>query len=148
MVKPKSDSHWVNVGFQFHAVLLALVFTTIVLILADAPPLKAYQNILKGSFGSIKSFANVLVAWVPLLLVTSGLLATFTAGLWNIGAEGQIVLGAIFTTGVLRALQDSSLPPALIITLGILAGALGGGLWAGLAGALGPLAALIRFSEA
>jgi simple sugar transport system permease protein len=136
MVKSKSSSRWWNVSFQVFAVLLALVFTTIVLILADAPPLKAYQNILKGSFGSLKSFANVLVAWVPLLLVTSGLLVTFTAGLWNIGAEGQIVVGAVFTTGVLRVLQDSSLPPALIITLGILAGALGGALWAGLTGAL------------
>lgn len=135
-MKIRSNSRWVNIAFQVLAIVLALAFTTIVLILAKAPPLRAYQNILNGAFGSVKNFANVLVAWVPLLLVTSGLLATFTAGLWNIGAEGQIVLGAIFTTGVLRTLQDSSLPPALIISLGIIAGALGGALWAGLAGAL------------
>ncbi|MCK7478930.1 MAG: hypothetical protein M0C28_17350 [Candidatus Moduliflexus flocculans] len=46
-------------------------------------------------------FANVLVAWVPLLLATAGVLITFSAGLWNIGVEGQMTLGAIFTTWVL-----------------------------------------------
>lgn len=132
----KSNSRWTGLIFQLLAILLALVFTTLVLVLAKAPPLKAYQNVLMGAFGSLKTFANVLVAWVPLLLVTSGLLVTFTTGLWNIGVEGQIVLGAIFTTGVLRALQDTSIPPALIIILGILAGAVGGALWAALAGAL------------
>jgi ABC-type uncharacterized transport system permease subunit len=47
-----------------------------------------------------------------------------------------MTLGAIFATGMLRMLQDSSLPPALIILLGILAGILGGAFWAALAGAL------------
>jgi simple sugar transport system permease protein len=68
--------------------------------------------------------------------VTTGLLVTFTAGLWNIGIEGQITLGAIFTTGVLRLLQDSSMPPMLILIISILAGMLGGALWASLVGAL------------
>ncbi|MBC7294375.1 MAG: ABC transporter permease, partial [Thermoleophilia bacterium] len=58
------------------------------------------------------------------------------AGLWNIGVEGQIILGAILTTGVLRALQNSGLPPALIIVVGMLAGIAGGALWAALAGVL------------
>jgi ABC-type uncharacterized transport system permease subunit len=73
---------------------------------------------------------------VPLLLSTAGLLVTFAAGLWNIGMEGQITLGAIFATGLLRIVQDSGLPPVVMISLAILAGALGGALWAGLAGAL------------
>jgi simple sugar transport system permease protein len=47
-----------------------------------------------------------------------------------------MTLGAIFATGMLRLLQDSSLSPALIIILGILAGVVGGAVWAGLAGAL------------
>jgi len=70
------------------------------------------------------------------LLTTTGLLVTFTAGLWNIGIEGQITLGAIFTTGLLRLFQDSGLPPGLILVLAMLAGMLGGALWASLAGAL------------
>ncbi len=94
-------------------------------------------SILKGAFGSAAQPCRyLLIAWLPLLLTTAGVLITFSAGLWNIGMEGQITLGAIFTTWILRLLQDSSLPPGLIIFLGILAGILGGALWAGLAGAL------------
>ncbi len=118
----KNNTRLANFGFQIAAVILALGFTTIVLVLAGAPPLEAYKNILIGAFGSVKKFSDVLVAWVPLVLVTTGLLVTFTAGLWNIGIEGQITLGAIFTTGVLRLLLDSGMPPALIIVLSILGG--------------------------
>ena len=127
---------WLNIGLQTAAVLLALLVTTLILLLAGAPPLQAYASILRGAFGSTGDIADILISWSPLLLTTAGLLLTFTAGLWNIGIEGQITLGAIFTTGALRLLQDSSLPPALVILLGILAGILGGALWASLAGAL------------
>jgi simple sugar transport system permease protein len=101
-----------------------------------APPLKSYLSILSGAFGSRQNLVAVLITWSPLLLTTAGVLVTFSAGLWNIGMEGQMTLGAIFATGMLRLLQDSSLSPALIIILGILAGVVGGAVWAGLAGAL------------
>jgi general nucleoside transport system permease protein len=126
----------INIAFQVGAIFLALLFTTVILVMAGAPPLQAYQEILVGSFGTFRKFTDVLAAWVPLLLVTSGLLVTFAAGLWNIGIEGQITLGAIFTTGAMRMLQDSGLPPAAIIVISIMAGMLGGALWASLAGAL------------
>lgn len=129
-------SRWLDIGILLGALLLTLGFTALVVSLSQAPPLEAFRLILVGGAGSIRAFSNVLVAWVPLLLVTAGLLVTFTAGLWNIGIEGQIVLGAIFTTGVLRMLQTSAAPPWLILSVAILAGALGGALWAGLAGVL------------
>jgi simple sugar transport system permease protein len=56
--------------------------------------------------------------------------------LWNIGIEGQITLGAIFTTWMMRTLLDSGWNPVVIISLSILAGMLGGALWAALVGAL------------
>jgi general nucleoside transport system permease protein len=127
---------WINVGFQVGALVLALVITTLILLAAGAPPLQAYGSILTGSFGSSKNLMAVLITWSPLLLTTAGVLITFAAGLWNIGVEGQMVLGAIFATWMLRLLQDTSLPPALIIFLGILFGMVGGALWAALAGAL------------
>jgi simple sugar transport system permease protein len=130
------NNRLVNIGFQLVALLLALGFTTLILIAAGAPPLEAYKNIVVGSIGSFKKFSDVLVTWVPLILVSAGLLVTFAAGLWNIGVEGQITLGAIGTTWALRGLQDSSLPPWLILLLAILAGMAGGALWASLAGAL------------
>ncbi len=124
------------IGIRIAAILLALVVTTVVLVLSKAPPFQAYWNIIMGAFGSTSVFANTLVAWVPLLLASAGVLVTFSAGLWNIGIEGQIMLGAIFATGVVRELQGTSTPIGLIIFLGFVAGLVGGALWAALAGAL------------
>ena len=136
MITMIKNSRWTNIGFQIAALILALLFTTLILLATGAPPLEAYQNIITGAFGSFKKFSDVLVSWVPLVLVSAGLLVTFAAGLWNIGVEGQIILGAIATTWALRVLQDTSLSPSLIIFLAILAGMAGGGFWAVLAGAL------------
>jgi simple sugar transport system permease protein len=127
---------WINLGFQVGALVLALLITTLLLIAAGAPPFKAYASIVNGAFGSMDNVENILITWSPLLLTTAGVLITFSAGLWNIGIEGQMTLGAIFATGMLRLFQNSPLPPALIIIFGILAGIVGGALWAALAGVL------------
>ena len=127
---------WINIGFQVGALVLALLITTLLLIAAGAPPFQAYESILSGAFGSSNDVVSILISWSPLLLTTAGVLITFSAGLWNIGIEGQMVLGSIFATWMLRLLQDTNVPPALIIILGILFGMIGGALWAGLAGAL------------
>lgn len=127
---------WMKLVFQFAAFLLAMLFVVLILWVAGAPPLKPLYQIVIGAVGSMNKISNVLVAWAPLMLAATGVLITFTAGLWNIGIEGQITLGAIFTTWALRLLMNSSLPPAVIIILSILAGMLGGALWAVLAGLL------------
>jgi ABC-type uncharacterized transport system permease subunit len=129
-------SFWVNIGFQAGALALTLLITILILAAVGTPPLKVLASILSGAFGSTSNLAAVLISWAPLLLTTAGVLITFSAGLWNIGVEGQMTLGAIFTTGMLRLLQDTALPPVLIIALGILAGIIGGATWAALAGAL------------
>jgi len=130
------NSRWTNLIFQLIAVILALGFTTLVMLIAKAPPLDAFKNIIIGSIGSWTKISDVLISWTPLLLATTGLLITFTAGLWNIGIEGQMMIGAVFSTWVLRLLQESTLPPALILGLAILGGMLGGALWALLTGVL------------
>jgi len=125
-------------GFAFQAIafVLALGFVSLILLAVGASPIEAYKNILTGSVGSMRKFAEVLVSFVPLLLVTAGLLITFSAGLWNIGVEGQIVLGAIGTTWAMRQFVDSNLSPVIIIFLSILAGMLFGAVWASFAGML------------
>ena len=135
-MKIKFDQRWTNLGIQFLAIIAALGFTTLILLLAGAPPFKAYQQLLYGIFGSVDNISNVLVSWIPLLITSAGLLVTFAAGLWNIGIEGQIIIGAVATTGVLRMLQNTAVPAGIIIFLGIIAGMFGGALWASLAGAL------------
>jgi len=114
-------------------VVLALAFTTFILAVAGASPATAYQHMLRGAFGSPSKWADVFVAWAPLVLCGAGLLFTFTAGLWNIGIEGQMVLGAIVTTWAARTFD---LPAPVLVPLLLLAGAAGGALWALLAAAL------------
>ncbi len=126
----------INFIFRISGVIAALLFTALVLLIAKANPWEAFTNIFLGAVSTPIKIADSLVAWVPLILATCGLVITFTAGLWNIGIEGQISLGAIMTTWALRLLQDSGLPPLVIILAGFLAGIAGGIVWALLAGVL------------
>jgi len=119
------------------AVILALIFTCLVIWIIRADPLKVFSVIFTGAFGSGDAITQVLQAWVPLALASVGLMFTFTAGLWNIGMEGQIEMGAIFAYGMVRIFMDSSaVPPALVILLVTLAGIVGGAFWAFLVGLL------------
>jgi ABC-type uncharacterized transport system permease subunit len=132
----KTNTPLIKFTFRFLAVILALLFTSVVLLVAKTNPIEAYKNILQGSLGSWRSVANTLVVWVPLMLATLGLLFTYATGLWNIGIEGQIILGAIFTTWALRIFQNTSINPTTAVVLAILAGILGGALWASFTGLL------------
>ena len=114
-------------------IALALVFTTVILFVANAPPLEAYSNIWAGATENATKISSVLMAWVPLALCAAGLLVTFTAGLWNIGVEGQIAAGALLVTWVARTI---SLPSPVLIPLLLLSGMLGGALWGLLCGLL------------
>ena len=110
-------------------------FTTLVLLLAGAPPFGAYYHILKGSLGSWIKFAHVIKAWIPLTLCGCGLVFTFRIGLWNIGVEGQVMMGAVFTTAALRFGIESN-AAAFFLGASLLGGIVGGALWALIAGFL------------
>lgn len=111
----------------------ALIFTSGLLLFFDASPIMAAQAMWTGAFGGRDQILSVLAFWVPLLLCSAGLVITFTAGLWNIGVEGQIVLGAICASWV--ALNVTA-PAWVLIPLEIVAAMIGGALWALLAGVL------------
>jgi general nucleoside transport system permease protein len=82
---------------------------------------------------AIRPLTETMTVAVPVILAGLGLGIGFRAGLFNIGAQGQIILGAIFGGFVGFALD---LPPVLHLLLAAVAAAIGGGLWAGIAGVL------------
>lgn len=127
---------WREAGFIAGAAGLALVLTILVLLPAGVSPWAVFYQILAGASGSLAGVADVLVAWVPLILAAAGLLVAFSAGLWNIGVEGQIMAGAIVTTAVIRGLQGQGWPPLAVLVLALIAGTAGGALWGLLAGVL------------
>lgn len=114
-------------------VALALVVAVVLLQLAGAPPLEALNLLWDGSVGSASKISDTLSAWVPLTLASAGLVITFAAGLWNIGIEGQIVAGAITASWVAREIPG---PTPIVVPILLVAGAVGGALWALLAGIL------------
>jgi ABC-type uncharacterized transport system permease subunit len=114
---------------------VALAFGVVIglLLIVGAPPLQALRLIWDGSMGGSDKIGDTLMAWVPLTLAAAGLVVTFSGGLWNIGIEGQIVMGGIAATWVGRSLPG---PGWVLILAMIVAGATGGMLWALLAGTL------------
>lgn len=111
-------------------ILAALLFTSGLLLLYKANPIDSFRAMYDGAFGDQSKTLSVLAFWVPLTLSSVGLLVTFTAGLWNIGVEGQIILGSIAASWV--ALKVDLPSPFLQVTAEILAAMLGGALWAGI----------------
>ena len=95
------------------------------------PPLTAYGALIKTAFGSRSGIAETLVKAAPLLLAGLGIALTFKGNINNIGAEGQIYMGALGVSYVGLFMGDIS--PWVGIPLGILAGFVIGALWAGLA---------------
>lgn len=119
----------------FLIVLLALGGVSVLLLVLGISPVDIATTLTGGAIGSWRKFSHVLTVWVPLILCSCGLLFTFRAGLWNIGIEGQVILGAIGTTMVLRG-EGHGLAPGLQIALALAAGFAGGGLWGSCAGLL------------
>ena len=116
------------------AVILSFVFTTLILLVSGAPPIHTVAILFSGGIGSSTKLAQTIAVWIPLVLCSSALLLTFAPGLWNIGIEGQIILGAIFATGFLRPFPAGASFPVVVGAL--IAGMIGGGLWAYLTGVL------------
>lgn len=115
------------------SVLLALVATSVLLLLVGTSPLDAFRELWDGSLGRADKIPATLLAWVPLTLAAAGLIVTFQAGLWNIGVEGQIVMGAIGASWVVRELSG---PPVVVITAAFIGGMAFGTGWALIPGAL------------
>lgn len=109
-------------------VLIALVITGLLLVVFGVSPQVGFGAMLQGAFGDPSRVLSVAAFWVPIALASVGLVVTFTAGLWNIGVEGQIVIGAIAASWV--ALKFN-FPGPMQITFEILAAMFAGAIWAG-----------------
>lgn len=119
------------------AVLLALLVTSIPILMSGKSPLAAYWSLLNGAIGSVDNIAFALNKSTPYILTATGVALCFRAGIINIGGEGQIVIGALAASWV--ALNVAG-PTYLVIPLALLGGVIGGAVWAG-------IAALIRLTR-
>src|SRR6266540_6298549 len=74
---------------------LAFVVGGIILSSAGVDPIHAYQIMIKGAFGSVRALADTLVKTTSLLIVGLAVAVAFKCRIWNIGAEGQLYMGAL-----------------------------------------------------
>jgi ABC-type uncharacterized transport system permease subunit len=117
------------------AVLFALIIGGVIMLFTGvnlATVGHAYVSLFTGSAGSLYAVSETLTAAAPLILAGLGVALAFRAGLFNIGAEGQLLLGGL--AAVVVGFSFSGLPPILHVTLALVAGALVGASWAAIAG--------------
>ena len=119
------------------AVIVALIVGGIVMLVTGVAPqsvAQSYAALFTGSVGSIYAISETLTAATPLTLAALGIALGFKAGLFNIGAEGQIIIGGV--AAVIVGFSFPGLPIYIHLPLALAAGALGGAAWASIAGVL------------
>ncbi|MCA9879294.1 MAG: ABC transporter permease [Thermomicrobiales bacterium] len=116
------------------AVGIALAAGGVVIALSGDNPIPAYQALFEGAFGSQRAIAETLVMATPLILGGLAFAVAARAGLFNIGIEGQMVMGGL--AAGLTAAVDLGLPAYIHLPLALLAGTLAGGVWGFIPGLL------------
>ena len=115
-------------------VAMAFACGALLILLAGASPRVAYAALLDGAFGSVASMAETIAKATPLMLVGLGITIAYRCRVWNIGGEGQLIMGAIVAAWLGIALGGL---PALLLLPAIMAlGFLAGALWGAIAGTL------------
>ncbi|MDX1522547.1 MAG: ABC transporter permease, partial [Anaerolineae bacterium] len=115
------------------AIVLSLLVGAILILLIGKNPLTAYAALIQGAFGDTFSLGETLENTTPLILTGLAVAFAFRAKLFNIGAEGQFLMGALAATWVGI---NVPLPPVIHLIVALLAGTIVGGLWGGIAGLL------------
>lgn len=110
------------------AVLLSLVCAGLVMLVFDLDPVKIYTEIVKGSLGTEMRIKQTIIKAIPLVITSLGILVAFKMKFWNIGGEGQIVMGAMAASYV--ALNYGETPKPVLLLLMVVAAMVTGGLWA------------------
>jgi simple sugar transport system permease protein len=120
---------WLNLLLPLAAVLATLVLCSGLISLAGADVLEAYLVLFSSALGSRFGLSETAVKATPLIFTGLAVAVAFRAKFWNIGAEGQLLAGAMAAAFVGAR---EGLPAWSLVPLMILAGALAGGLWASL----------------
>ncbi|MFY9175129.1 MAG: ABC transporter permease [Peptococcia bacterium] len=117
-----------RVAIRIGAVVLALLFSALLIMALDLSPLEVYGALVDGAFGTAYRVRETIIKGIPLIITSLGMCIAFRMRFWNIGGEGQITMGAFAASFV--ALQFPDMPRIVLLPLMMVAGIIGGGLWA------------------
>lgn len=128
IVKKPEMSKTKSTGIRLLAIILALLTAALLILAMRLNPLEVYGGMLKGAFGSAYRIREVVTEATSLIITSLGIMIAFKMVFWNIGGEGQILMGAFAASYF--ALTYPDLPRFLLLTIMIIAAMIAGGLWA------------------
>jgi general nucleoside transport system permease protein len=134
IIRRVSKDSFHEIIISVFAIFLALVFSAVFIWIMGKSPLEAYWAMFEGAFGSIRALTNTLSKSIPLIFTGLAVALAFRCGLFNIGAEGQLHVGALVS--VIVALGMSHFPAVILLPVTILSGIFAGMLLGGFAGVL------------
>jgi simple sugar transport system permease protein len=137
-LEPRGDApRWLSPVLTISAVIVALAIGAVILAFVGGDPIRAYVHIIDAAFGDIGVLSDTLVKATPLILTGLACALAFRMHLWNIGAEGQFLLGAWGASAVLLVpILPAGTPAFVVIPVMMLAGALAGAVWGLIPGVL------------
>jgi general nucleoside transport system permease protein len=129
-----AEPRWLMPAVPAGSLLGAAILSGIILLLTGHDPIATWGRLLDRGFFAEGALGATLVTATPLLLTGLAAAAAFRMQTWNIGAEGQLYLGAVGASGIGIALHDQS--PLLVIPAMVVAGLLTGAAWGAIPGVL------------
>ncbi|MBP2000480.1 simple sugar transport system permease protein [Paenibacillus shirakamiensis] len=123
-----------NIVVSLVAILFGLIVGAIIMLIGGYDPILAYQSLFEQVFGNKYDFGETLREISPLVLTGLAVAFAFRAGLFNIGGEGQFIIG--MTAATFIGIKVTGLPAYIHAPLALIVGAVCGGIWAGIAGYL------------
>lgn len=127
-VKRDKSDRYTALKVKFISILTAFAIMSLFLIMLNINPLDAFLGMIKGAFGSPLRIRQTTIKAVPLIITSLGILTAFKMKFWNIGGEGQILMGA-FGASIFALFYNNFSAPVLLVLMGLSA-ALFGGLYA------------------
>ncbi|HET9849449.1 MAG TPA: ABC transporter permease [Candidatus Dormibacteraeota bacterium] len=129
-----TEAPWLVVAVPAGSLVAAVILSGLILLVTGHDPIATWGRLLDRGFFSEGAMSATLVTATPLLLTGLAAAAAFRMQTWNIGAEGQLYLGAVGASGAGIALADR--PAVIIIPAMIVAGIISGAAWAAIPGVL------------
>jgi general nucleoside transport system permease protein len=116
------------------ALLITIIVAGLLFVALDKDPIRGLSIFLVEPWANWRGASEIALKSIPLILCALGLALCYRSNVWNIGAEGQLLMGAIFAGGLAMWATEAkqSFSPWVFMWLGMLAGAIGGALWAGI----------------
>ncbi len=118
------------------SLVCALLIGAVAIVAEGANPLEVYRSVAAGVFVDQRGLSDTATSATPLIFIALGYALAYRARVFTIGAEGQYLLGAIVSVGLVTADGVRDLPGPLLIVLGVTSGAIAGAAWGGITGVL------------